>query len=311
MSCVKIFKIASDCSGLEACIVALNSIQNISYSHIFSSDIDKHVNKMIIANYKPDTLFGDITTRDINKVKDIDIYVAGFPCQTFSNIGDRKGFEDPRGNIFFSCLKVIKYKEPKFFILENVKGLKTHDNGNTFKVILGNLNSLENYSIYWEVLNTKDYGIPQSRPRLFIVGIRVDVQTRPFSFPEHIVSKDIRDYIDTADTSIKPFPPRIINSNYMDKIPKDSVFVDFSLYGRSTFPNSNKLCPCICRKSDIWCVPMNRPANIKELLSLQGFPENIKKVVSDSQIKKQIGNSMSVNVLVNIYNSIFDSMYIV
>ena len=303
----KLVRIGTDCSGIEAPIQALKKL-GISHKHMFSSDIDKYVIQSIKANYKPEIIFGDITNRNIKEVPNIDIYVCGFPCQSFSLAGQRKGFDDERGIIFFSCLEVIFKKEPKIFILENVKGLINHDKGKTFKIIIDELTSLENYTVYWELLNTKDYGIPQNRERLFIIGIRIDVQTEPFVFPKKKIMKSLLSYIDESDKRIDNIPPRITKSNYMSKIPKNSVFVDFSLYGRSTFPNADIICSCICSKSEFWCVSKDRYANTNELLSLQGFPTDFKKVVSNTQIKRQVGNSMSVNVLVEIFKECFKSI---
>ena len=104
---------------------------------------------------------GDITKRDIKDVPDIDLYICGFPCQSFSMAGNRDGFDGKTGNVFFGCLEVIKEKHPKIFILENVKGLLSHDKKKTFKTVLDELEKIEEYSIVWKLLNTKDYGIPQ------------------------------------------------------------------------------------------------------------------------------------------------------
>jgi DNA (cytosine-5)-methyltransferase 1 len=297
-------RIGTDCSGIEAPIQALEQL-GIPFQHVFCSDIDKYVIQSIKANYNPEIIFGDITEREIKDVPDIDIYICGFPCQTFSLAGDRKGFEDKRGNVFFKCLEVIQEKEPKIFILENVKGLLNHDKGNTFQRIMSELESLDNYEVQWELLNTKDYGIPQSRNRVFIIGFRTDIQEEPFSFPKPLeLLSPLSSYVDNGDNSSSNVPPRIKKVDYMSKIPKDSLFVDFSLYGHSTFPNSDKICPCICRKSELWCVPKSRFANCREMLLLQGFPDNFKQVVSNTQLKRQIGNSMTVNVLKEIFKEL-------
>lgn len=284
----------------------------IPFSHLFSSEIDKHAVISIKANYSPKIIFEDMLSRDLKKVPYVDIYVCGFPCQTFSNVGNRAGFNDKKGTIFFSCIKLIKNKQPMVFILENVKGLLHHNNGNTYQIIQDKLSKLKNYNIYYQILNTKDYGIPQNRERIFIIGIRKDAEINQFQFPNKNTNKlkKLQSYVDKKDNSSKDPPPRITKSNYLSTLPKNSVFVDFSLYGRSSFPNSDKICSCIARKSEFWCVQKNRPANYKELLSLQGFPKNFKKVVSNTQMKMQIGNSMSVNVLKEIFKEIFRSMNI-
>lgn len=305
-------RIGTDCSGIEAPIQAIQKI-GISYEHVFSSDIDKYVIKSIKENYNPKRIFGDknglypegdITKRNIRDIPDIDVYVCGFPCQAFSSAGKRKGFADKRGIVFFSCLEVIYKKEPKFFILENVKGLLTHDKGYTFKVIIDELKSLEKYNIYWKVLNTYDYGIPQSRPRVYIVGILKKIQIEKFYWPKKKKLRKLSSFIDEKDNTVNEVPKSIKEVSLLDRIPNDAVFVDFS-FKNNNFPMSGTICPCILSNHMIWCVPKHRYINIKERLSLQGFPKNFKQVVSNTQLKKQIGNSMSVNVLVEIFKICF------
>lgn len=197
-------RVGTDCSGIEAPIQALKKL-GIPYEHTFCSDIDKHVIQTIQKNYSPKKIFGDITTRDINDVPDIDLYVAGFPCQPFSTAGEMKGFDDKRGNVFWSCIEVIKEKQPKYFILENVKGLLSHDKenkkdryGRTWNIIWNELKKLEEpygYSIVWSILNTRDYGLPQNRERLFIVGTKSS-----FKWSDKLEMDNIIDYIDNEDT---------------------------------------------------------------------------------------------------------------
>ena len=180
MSDNNILRVGTDCSVIEAPIQALIQLE-IPFKHVFSSEIDKYCIQSIKANYNPEILFGDkegpfpegdITKRNIEDVPDIDLYICGFPCQPFSTSGKRKGLEDKRGNVFWSCLEVIKARKPKYFIFENVRGILSHDKGNTWKVILKELNNLNiyGYTISWETLNTKDFGIPHNRPRVYIVG---------------------------------------------------------------------------------------------------------------------------------------------
>jgi len=296
----KEIRVGTDCSGIEAPIQALKEL-GIPFRHVFSSEVDKYAIKSIKANYHPEIIFGDITNREMSKVPDIDLYVCGFPCQPFSQAGNRKGFDDNRGNVFFSCLDVIKNKKPKYFILENVKGLLWHDKRKTWNRILEELELLVEYNVDWKVLNTRDYGIPQNRERIFIVGIKKDVGYplkvfKCFSCGHKKHMNDIKLYIDDTDCKFDTIRPDVIKSDMLNKIPTDAKFIDFS-FKKHHYPNSNKYCPCISADSRMWCVPKHRYANIKELLSLQGFPTNFKQVVSRTQMKKQIGNSMSVNVL--------------
>ncbi len=290
----------TDCSGIEAPIQALEQLK-IPYKHVFSSEIDKYCIQSIKANYVPGILFGDpdgpytegdIRKRDIKNVPDIDLYVCGFPCQPFSTAGERRGLSDKRGNVFLSCLEIITRKQPKYFMLENVRGLINHKKGETWKTIWKKLSDLKNYVVQWKILNTKDYGIPQSRDRVYIIGTK-----GKFVWPKPCkCKKSLDSYVDYTNTnSIEP-PGYLIRSKLFERIPANSKFVDAG-FVNSNFINSDKVCPCLTCGKHIWCVPCSRYASIKELLRLQGFPVKFKQVVSTTQMEKQVGNSMSINVL--------------
>ena len=212
--------------------------------------------------------------------------------------------DEPRGTIFYDCLKVIKYKKPTIFILENVKGLLSHYKGNTFEVIITCLNKLKYYNVYHKVLNTKDYGIPQNRERIFIVGIRKDKMKKEFTFPKKKKMKKIESYID--QTVIKKDKPYDFCKEKLKK--SKGVFVDLTFVNITSLTSYQNYCPTLNTYSGLWCVPKHRYASVKEHLILQGFPKKFKQTVSDNQIKKQIGNSMSVNVLVELFKCIFDSI---
>ncbi len=296
---MKKIKIGTDCSGIEAPIQALINLQ-IPFEHIFSSEIEPNCIKSINANYRPNILFSDITSRDIRAVPDIDLYVCGFPCQPFSSLGKRDGAADERGTVFYSCLKVLRKKKPKYFVLENVRGILSIHGGLFFRKIIQLLS--RGYRVSWNLLNTKDYGIPQSRPRVYIVGIREDLDIS-FKWPEKRDCTPLSHFIDRYDNHTEE-PPKKLEK--VRNLPKRSVFIDIG-YVNTSFPNSDRFCPCIIANSKIWCVPMKRTANMRELLALQGFPVDFKQVVSDTQMKKQIGNSMSVCVLEAIFSSLLTS----
>jgi len=190
-------KIGTDFSGIGSPEMALKML-GIEHEQVFACEIDKYSRKSFEAIHgSPKTFYNDITERDHNEVPQLDLYCAGFPCQSFSMAGKRKGFEDVRGTLFFNVAEFIKINQPKCFILENVKGLLSHDGGKTFQTIISLLTDnggtangqmfipyFEDglgYHIYYKVLNTKDYGIPQNRERIFIVGFR---EFREFSFPK-------------------------------------------------------------------------------------------------------------------------------
>lgn len=136
---------------------------------VFSSEIKEHAVQTYANNFKDEEIHGDITKVDEKKMPDFDYLLAGFPCQAFSSAGKRQGFSDIRGTLFFDIVRILKEKRPEGFILENVEGLVTHNNGDTFTTILKELDGL-NYKISWRVLNASDFGIPQNRKRVYIVG---------------------------------------------------------------------------------------------------------------------------------------------
>ena len=194
-------KVGTDFSGIGAPETALKYL-GINFESIFACDIDKYAKQSFLQLHKTQKFYNDITTRDHKEVEQLDLYIAGFPCQAFSMAGKRKGFEETRGTLFFNVAEFIKINQPKVFVLENVKGLLSHDSGKTFQTIvdiLSNNGGTQNgqisldmfedglgYNIYWQVLNTKNYGIPQNRERIFIVGFK---DFRQFSFPKPIELK--------------------------------------------------------------------------------------------------------------------------
>jgi DNA (cytosine-5)-methyltransferase 1 len=295
-------RVGTDCSGIEAPIYALKQL-GVDFVHEFSSDIDRHCRASIMANYKPRILFNDMMERTLEDVPDIDLYVCGFPCQPFSVAGLRKGVQDCRGQIVFKCIELIKVKRPQYYVLENVPGLLSNQGGELFEYILSKLEAIEGYNVKWKVLNTKDFGIPQNRRRLFIVGSLKG----EFSWPEPCTEegKSLADYIDYSDTRISELSGHVKRQGLMERIPRDSVFVDFS-WARDSCPNAGKIAPCLLASGRLWNVQMERRANVREYLDLQGFPRNFKQVVSDTQLKKQAGNSMSVCVL----EALFEQMHL-
>ena len=188
-------KVGTDFSGIGSPEAALKRL-NIPHHNVFACDIDKYARQSFLELNSPDLFYDDITTRNFKEVPQLDLYVAGFPCQSFSHAGKRGGFNDTRGTLFYNVAEFIKVNQPACFILENVKGLLSHDNGKTYQTITdvltnggGTLNgqmgmdTIEDglgYHVYTQVLNTKDYGIPQNRERIFIVGFKY---WRTFNFP--------------------------------------------------------------------------------------------------------------------------------
>lgn len=176
---IKIVSLFSGIGGFEEGI----KNTNINYEVVFSSEIDKFAKKSYCANFSSKNLHGDITKISETEIPDHDLLVAGFPCQAFSIAGQRKGFDDTRGTLFFDVARILKFKKPKYVLLENVKNLVSHDRTNTIKVILETLNSI-GYTVDFSVINSSEAGVPQNRDRTYIVGI--------YKYKEELFSKDIR-----------------------------------------------------------------------------------------------------------------------
>jgi DNA (cytosine-5)-methyltransferase 1 len=295
----KKLRVGTDCSGIEAPIEALKQLK-IPYRHVFSSEIDKYCIESIIANHDPEILFGhdeeypegDITKRDIDDVPDIDLYVCGFPCQPFSLAGKRKGSKDKRGNVFWGCYEVITEIQPKYFILENVKGILTSNKGKDWDVIEDALDDFRDvgYQVEWKVLNTKDYGIPQNRERIYIVGTK----GKKFEWPKTKKMKPLEAFIDWNNTGKRTLTNR--DRKNLKKYKDGQLLVDLNFASYNNYNQAMNYSPCITANSRLWCLPLKRDPTYRELLKLQGF-RSIKNINSIPCLKKQIGNSMSVNII--------------
>lgn len=145
--------------------------RNITTKCVFTSEIKPYAVDVLKQNHPNEEIYGDITKIEASNIPDFDILLGGFPCQAFSSAGKRLGFEDTRGTLFFDVARIIKEKQPNGFILENVEGLVNHDKGKTFKVIMRTLNEL-GYQVDAKVLNAQDFGVPQDRKRIYIVGTK-------------------------------------------------------------------------------------------------------------------------------------------
>lgn len=160
-----------------------SAFEKEGFRTVYSNEIDEFCCETYMANFK-DNPKGDITKLDVKELPNFDVLVGGFPCQAFSIAGAQLGFEDTRGTLFFNIARIIKEKKPTAFLLENVKNLKSHDKGRTFKVILNTLEKDLGYRVFYKILNAKNFGLPQNRERIMIVGFRKDTEIVNFKFPE-------------------------------------------------------------------------------------------------------------------------------
>lgn len=280
---------------------------------VFSSEIDKFAAKTYTSyyNHLPE---GDITLIEASDIPDFDILTGGFPCQPFSNAGKKEGFNDTRGTLFFEIERIIKEKRPKAFMLENVKGLYTHDKGRTFKVVMDALEDA-GYYVTTKILSSNDFGLPQKRERVYIVGFDNQDSFSDFNFPEppktptklgDILEEEVEEKYTISDRLWAGHQRRkeehknkgngfgycLYNSDseYTGTISaryyKDGSEILIEQEGK----NPRKLTPL-------------------EALRLQGFPDEIfykakEAGVSDTQIYKQAGNAVPVNVVRAIQTNI-------
>ena len=268
---------------------------NIIPDCVFSSDIDIHAQLAYAENFGELPL-GDITKIDEQKVPDHDILFAGFPCQPFSIIGLKGGFNDIRGTLFFDIARILKKKQPKAFILENVKQLVGHDKGKTLKIVLKTLQDL-GYHVQYSVLNALDYGLPHKRERVIIVGHKENIL---FNFPDpERPFKPLTEILENEeDVAPKHFASEYIRNKRRAKHKSayyPSIWHENKSGNICSYPYS-----CALRAGASYnylLVNGERRLTSREMLRLQGFPDTYKIVVSDGQVRKQAGNAVPVNVI--------------
>ena len=285
---------------------------------VFVSEWDKKAQETYRANFKDKfDIQGDITQIEEKKIPQHDILLAGFPCQAFSLAGLKKGFEDARGTLFFDVARIAEYHKPKVIFCENVKNLVNHDKGKTFKVITRILKNL-GYKVYEKVLNSKNFGVPQNRERIYIVAFREDIDSSDFSFPEETAdSKVIADIMEEKEVS----PKYYLSDVYLDSLIRhkerhESKGNGFGYEIKKLDEIANTLvCGGMGRERNLIIdrrltnfTPVThikgeinkkyiRKMTPREWARLQGFPDNFKFVVADTHLYKQFGNSVTVSVI--------------
>lgn len=304
---------------------------------VLSSDIDSYAKETYQANFG-DKPLGDINQISLDSIEDFDILTAGFPCQPFSYAGRNKGFKDKtKGTLFFKILEILEHKRPKMFLLENVKGLKSHQGGETLKIITDSLKKLE-YNIHWKIISSLDFGVPQKRERWYCVGFDKSIY---YEFPEGKSSNTkLKDIIDLKESNEKlklsKFELERINYHFKNAKNGDRIKHDSSKYKPETKKGKhgvysfqkpdgslrfhvgdraktqiqeafycclNTYSPTIIanRVPKLWDIA--RKLSVSEAKRLQGFPEDFTFPVSDNQSYKQLGNSVTVPVIESILGS--------
>lgn len=278
---------------------------------VFTSEWDKPCQVMYEANFG-ERPFGDITKINAESVPDHDVLTGGFPCQAFSIIGNKFGFADTRGTLFFDVERILKAKRPKAFLLENVKQLTTHNEGRTFKVILERLENL-GYFVHHKVLNGLDFGVPQKRERIIIVGFRKNYF---FEFPKKgAKTKTLSDILEPENKiNKKHFLSGYFRQKLRQKLKEqgksipDYPFVihenkggNLGIHPFSTALRANGSYNYIT-------VNARRRLTPREMLRLQGFPDTFKIVVSDTQVRKQAGNSVVIPKIEAVAHAMIKAM---
>ena len=281
---------------------------------VFSSEWDKFAQKTYHANYGdfPD---GDITKIDEKDIPDHEILVGGFPCVAFSQAGLKKGFNDTRGTLFFDIARIIKEKKPHAFLLENVKNLLGHDKGRTFSIIKNTLEEL-NYTVYYNIFAAKDFGVPQNRERIYIVGFNKEKvrNHEHFTFPTPLKTKTrVGDILEKSVDNKYTLSDALWNGHQRRKLVNAAAGKGFG-YGlfNENSPYTNTISARYYKDGSEILIEQkgSNPRKItpREASRLQGFPSDFIIPVSDTQAYKQFGNSVAVPVINAIAEKIISTL---
>lgn len=304
---IKELKFIDFCSGIGGGRLGLELLGLTCVAH---SEINIDSDYTYQKFFNDDKNIGDLTLLDYDNIPESDILIAGFPCQTFSIVGKRAGFEDKRGQIIYYLKDILKHKSIPYFILENVKGLVNHNRGQTLNSIIKLLNQT-GYNVSYKVLNSIDYGVPQLRERIYIVGIRNDLYTKPFEFPTPIKHKSIKDFLlsdnnDILDLNNPTFQKYLSNKynnnriNINELLKQDYTIIDTRQSDLRVYIDK---CPTLrTGRHGILYVrnkKLHKLSGLESLL-LQGFPKKYvmkAKNIANSKLLAQAGNAMTVNVI--------------
>lgn len=290
---------------------------------VFVSEWDTYAQKTYKLNFNDDfDIAGDITKIDAENIPAFDICLAGFPCQAFSLAGKKMGFDDDykgicRGTLFQDVVRICDYHQPKVIFCENVKGLTIHDRGRTFKVITRAFEQI-GYNVYHKILNSKDFGVPQNRERIYIVCFRKDIDSSEFEFPiGDNPNVTIGDILDSAPVS----PKYYISDVYLETLRRHRARHEAAGHGfgyevRSLDGQAGAIvCGGMGRERNLIIdhrehsmIPVTRikgsinkedirKMTPREWARLQGFPDSYKLELADTHLYKQFGNSVTVNVI--------------
>lgn len=263
------------------------ALHRLGLECVFASEIDKHARKTYEANFSSislelfskDNFNEDITNLDFDTIPDFDLLCAGFPCQSFSIAGNGAGFSDSRGLMFFHLIDIIRTKMPKVIFLENVRGLLSHDKGKTFRFMKGELEAA-GYNIYHKIIKACDHGLPQLRPRLYIIGIDKTIdKEKAFTFPDQI-------------------PLKYTMSDIFNGVCNRDIGFSIRIGGNGSKINDRRNWQHYLVDGEI------RKIGINEVKKMMGYQDDFIFPVSHTQIMKQLGNSVAIDTISAIGTSL-------
>ncbi len=319
----KTIKFFDFCSGIGGGRIGLerNGFQCVGHS-----EIDPNTAETYKRFFNDERNFGDLTKIKIESMPDFDMMIAGFPCQSFSIVGKREGFKDSRGQIIYFLIEIMKKKNIKYFILENVKGLVNHDKGNTLRTIKKEIEDA-GYNVYVKVLNSIDFGVPQMRERIYLIGFKKEIDNYSFEFPkEEKFIYNFEDYIDAENElelkkdneTFKRYLSNKYNieENYRieDILKWENSVID---YRQSDLRRYEGFFPTLRTGRHGLLYIKNgkiKRLNGYEALLIQGFPKEIASIVKkdnffvNNKVLSQAGNAMTVNVIEKIGENILKSI---
>ena len=290
------------CGGLDLGFV------NAGYDIVWSNDCDKYAVQTYNLNFDHPAVCRDINEIDINTIPQHDVLIGGFPCQPFSMMGKEQGFDDHRGTLFFKVTEIIKNQrerghQPEVIVLENVRNLLTHNRKRTFNTIQSELQSL-GYNVFAAPLNSADYGVPQTRNRVFLVCFMDNIK---YSFPQptklnltlqDILENDVDDKYFLSDRILKTIMSNGTGGYYA----KSEIDLPIARPLTATMAKMHRACQDNYVTQDKGI----RRLTPRECARLQGFPDDFKIQVSDAQAYKQFGNAVTVNVAYAIAKSVLE-----
>ncbi len=288
---------------------------------VFSSEIDKYALQVYKANFNEE-VHGDITKIKEKDIPAHDVLCAGFPCQSFSDFGKRKGFSDPRGTLFFDILRIAKHHNPKVLLLENVVGLVHHNGGDTFETIKNSLSDA-GYIVHWQVLDATMFGLPQKRNRVFIVALRKDI-SKSFTFPTGTLTAKRMEDVMESNVDANHFLAEARYERVLKQKAAGQCQYSHFLIGPNDFAHTlltskyehNLVVDCTKPIGKFYNVKAKtaksariNKQNVRRLTPreygrLQGFPDDFKMPVSNKQAYRLFGNAVAVPVVAALFEEI-------